>query len=153
MEKLAVTHGGGGNHRMGLYDMVLIKDNHIASAGSVSKAVQMTREYLDTPDFRLQFETKVDEIGIEVEVTSEEPLREAIDAGIKRLLLDNQSIESLKLLVSVARELDRGVKLEASGNVTLENVAAIASTGVDYISIGAITHSAPVSDFSMQIVG
>jgi len=152
LEKQAVLHGGGSNHRFGLYDMVLIKDNHIASAGSITGAVSMTREYLDTPDFRLQFEIKADDIQIEVEITSEDQLREAIEAGVDRLLLDNQSLDSLSRLVATARELNPDIELEASGNVTLDTVADIAATGVNYISIGAITHSAPVSDFSLQIV-
>ena len=93
------------------------------------------------------------QIKIEVEVTNELQLREAIDAGVDRLLLDNQSVDSLHRLVALARSLDPKVELEASGNVSLETVAAIAATGVDFISVGAITHSAPVSDFSLQITG
>lgn len=151
LEKRAVTHGGGSNHRFGLYDMILIKDNHIACAGSVSAAVAQIREFLATPDFRLQFETSAAEIEIEVEVTSIEQLTEAIDAGVDRLLLDNQSTASLKKLVTTARKLAPKVKLEASGNVTLERVAEIAATGVDFISVGGLTHSAPASDFSLQI--
>jgi nicotinate-nucleotide pyrophosphorylase (carboxylating) len=151
LEKAAVAHGGGHNHRFGLYDMVLIKDNHIAAAGSIRKAVEKTRAFLDTPEFRLQFETRADQIEIEVEVTSEAQVREAINAGIERLLLDNQSLESLRQLVSVAREMNSSTKLEASGNVTLETVAEIAATGVDFISIGAITHSARASDFSLTV--
>lgn len=152
LEKAAVVHGGGYNHRYGLYDMVLIKDNHIASAGSIEKAVEKTKAFLQTPEFRLQFEVKAEDIEIEVEVTSVEQTREAINSGVKRLLLDNQSAESLKHLVAMARELDPAVKLEASGNVNLDNVAEVASTGVDYISIGAITHSARASDFSLNVI-
>jgi nicotinate-nucleotide pyrophosphorylase (carboxylating) len=151
LEKMAVVHGGGCNHRFGLYDMILIKDNHIAAAGSVKEAVKKTREYLTTPDFRLQFGLKAEEVEIEVEVTNEQQLTEAIEAGVNRLLLDNQSIESLKRLVTFARELNHDIKLEVSGNVTLDSVAAIAELGVDYISIGALTHSAPASDFSQQV--
>jgi len=151
-EKIAVVHGGGYNHRFGLYDMILIKDNHIAAAGSVKEAVRKTREYLTTPDFRLQFELKDENIEIEVEVTSEQQLTEAIEVGVNRLLLDNQSIEALQRLVNRARQISPDVKLEASGNVSLENVAAIAATGVDYISIGALTHSAPASDFSLRVI-
>ncbi|MBD3403921.1 carboxylating nicotinate-nucleotide diphosphorylase [candidate division GN15 bacterium] len=152
LEKDAVRHGGGANHRMGLYDMVLIKDNHIASAGSITKAVALTREFLDTPDFRLQFDCKAEDIEIEVEVTSEAELREALEAGVSRLLLDNQSLESLAQLVQIARDRSPGVLLEASGNVTLETVADIAATGVDFISAGALTHSAKAADFSMKVV-
>jgi nicotinate-nucleotide pyrophosphorylase (carboxylating) len=151
LEKMAVRHGGGVNHRMGLYDMILIKDNHIASAGSIASAVQLAREYLQSRDFRIQFQTECTKILIEVEVTNEAQLREAIDSRVDRLLLDNQTIDSLGKLVLLARSLNPAVKLEASGNVSLETVAAIASTGVDFISVGAITHSAPVVDFSLQV--
>ena len=152
LEKIAVTHGGGSNHRYGLYDMVLIKDNHIASAGSITSAVEKTRTFLNTPEFRIQFEAKADDIEIEVEVTTEEQGREAITSGVKWLMLDNQSLDSLAKLVSTARELDPQAKLEASGNVSLETVADIADTGVDFISIGAITHSAKASDFSLTVI-
>ncbi|MBK7141887.1 MAG: carboxylating nicotinate-nucleotide diphosphorylase [bacterium] len=151
LEKMAVHHGGGMNHRMGLYDMILIKDNHIASAGSIVGAVQMAREYLQSSDFRIQFQAECDKITIEVEVTNESQLREAISANVDRLLLDNQSVDSLRHLVQIARTLDPKVKLEASGNVSLETVGPIAQTGVDFISVGAITHSAPVVDFSLQV--
>lgn len=152
LEKMAVVHGGGTNHRMGLYDMILVKDNHIASAGSISDAVRMAREFLKTPDFRLQFDRKAEEIQIEVEVTTEKQLEEAIEAGVNRLLLDNQPPDSLKEMVTLARRMNPVVELEASGNVNLDNVADIAATGVDYVSIGALTHSAPACDFSLQVI-
>ena len=152
LEKEAVEHGGGVNHRIGLFDMILIKDNHIAAAGSITNAVEKTREYLNTPDFRLQFEKKSDEIEIEVEVTSEDELTEAINAGVDRLLLDNQGLDALAKLVERARSLNSNVKLEASGNVSLVTAADIAATGVDFISIGALTHSAPASDFSLKVI-
>jgi nicotinate-nucleotide pyrophosphorylase (carboxylating) len=152
LEKAAVTHGGGFNHRFGLYDMILIKDNHITSAGSITKAVEKTRIYLDSPEFRLQFETQRDEVEIEVEVTTEAQVKEAIATGVRRLLLDNQSPPDLARLVRTARGLNEAVKLEASGNVSLETVAQVAATGVDFISIGSITHSAPASDFSLSVV-
>ena len=151
LEKRAVLHGGGSNHRIGLYDMVLIKDNHIAAAGSITQAVQLTREYLGSVDYREQFGA-IEQIEIEVEVTGEAELTEAIKVGVDRLLLDNQPVESLGILVAKARALNPKVKLEASGNVTLDNVAAIAATGVDFISSGAITHSAPCADFSLRVV-
>ncbi len=152
LEKMAVGHGGGTNHRMGLYDMILVKDNHIASAGSISDAVRMAREFLKTPDFRLQFDRKAEEIQIEVEVTTEKQLEEAIEAGVNRLLLDNQPLDSLREMVTLARRMNSVVELEASGNVNLDNVADIAATGVDYVSIGALTHSAPACDFSLQVI-
>jgi len=153
LEKEAVVHGGGKNHRFGLYDMILIKDNHIASTGSIKKAVEFTQEYLNTPDFRLQFDCTAEDIEIEVEVSNIEQLKEAVGAGIKRLLLDNQSAEQLRDMVKLSREMNPDIILEASGNVSLDNVADIASSGVDYISIGAITHSAVSADFSLNLIG
>jgi nicotinate-nucleotide pyrophosphorylase (carboxylating) len=153
LEKEAVVHGGGANHRMGLYDMVLIKDNHIAAAGSVRGAIERTCEYLGSVDFRLQFEADQSSILVEVEVTSLEQLREAIDSGVDRLLLDNQTPESLTEMVRVARSLNPEIELEASGNVSLATVGEIAATGVDYVSIGALTHSAAACDFSLRVIG
>lgn len=152
LEKAAVAHGGGSNHRMGLYDMILVKDNHIAAAGSIKKAVSQARAYLGSTDFTRQFGGAAEMIKIEVEVTTETELTEAISAGVNRLLLDNQSVESLSMLVKLARKLDSRVELEASGNVTLDTIRAIGETGVDFISVGALTHSAPVSDFSMKVI-
>lgn len=151
LEKQAVVHGGGLNHRFGLYDMVLIKDNHIASAGSISEAVRRLREFIETPEFRLQFELDAERLLIEVEIESADQLREAIAAGIDRLLLDNRSPDELRSLVSIARGLNPAVELEASGNVRLDSVHAIAQSGVDYISVGALTHSAPIVDFSLRV--
>jgi len=151
LEKMAVVHGGGVNHRFGLYDMILIKDNHIAATGSVKEAVTKAQEYLRSDDFNVQFAARAEDIEIEVEVTSERQLTEAIEAGANRLLLDNQTPESLRQLVTVARQLNPEVKLEASGNVSLDNVSAIAATGIDFISIGALTHSASASDFSLRV--
>lgn len=153
LEKAAVAHGGGTNHRIGLFDMVLIKDNHIAAAGSVGGAILRTREYLDSSDFRLQFQTKKSEIRIEVEIATTGQLKEAIETGVDRLLLDNQTPESLVEMVKLARSLNPDVELEASGNVSLDNVADIAATGVDFVSIGALTHSAPAADFSLRVTG
>ncbi|MEW6411177.1 MAG: carboxylating nicotinate-nucleotide diphosphorylase [Candidatus Zixiibacteriota bacterium] len=152
LEKMAVVHGGGCNHRFGLYDMVLIKDNHISSAGSIKSAVEKTMGYLDTPEFRLQFEMKAEEVGIEVEVTNESQVEEAISAGVTRLLLDNQTPQTLAVLVKLARSLNPKVELEASGNVNLDTVADMAASGVDFISVGSITHSARASDFSMTVI-
>lgn len=151
LEKMAVVHGGGGNHRFGLYDMILIKDNHIAAAGSVTEAVKKAKAYLRSDHLGSQFGLSAGEVEIEVEVTSDRQLTEAVEAGAGRLLLDNQSPELLRKLVALARRLNPDVKLEASGNVSLDNVAAIAATGVDCISIGALTHSAPASDLSLRV--
>lgn len=152
LEKAAVVHGGGENHRLGLYDMVLIKDNHIASADSITEAVRKMRVYLASIDFRMQFKADDKKILIEVEITNESELIQAVETGVDRILLDNQTPAALKQLVEKARSLNPDIKLEASGNVSLDNVAAIAASGVDYISIGAITHSAAVADFSMQVI-
>ena len=151
LQKQAVVDGGGVNHRQGLYDMILIKDNHIAACGSIAKAIELMNENIETPEFHLQFDLHKDEIEIEVEISNEEQLREAIGCGVKRLLLDNQSVDELKKLTALARSLSDDLKLEASGNVSLENVADIAATGVDSISVGALTHSAPSADFSLNV--
>ena len=139
LEKYAVLAGGGRNHRFGLDDGVLIKDNHIALAGGVATAVERAR----------------DTVGhlhkIEIEVASEKELREAIEAGADILLLDNQTPEETARLVLVARELEPGVLLESSGGITLENVRAYAEAGVDLISVGALTHSARAMDISFKI--
>ncbi|MEK7775538.1 MAG: carboxylating nicotinate-nucleotide diphosphorylase [Candidatus Zixiibacteriota bacterium] len=152
LEKLAVQHGGGVNHRFGLFDMILVKDNHIASAGSVTEAVRRAREFMKTSDFRLQFDIDLHDIFIEVEVTNENELREACDSQVDRIMLDNQSLASLARLVESARKLNPSIQLEASGNITLDTVAEVAATGVDFVSIGALTHSAPASDFSLKVV-
>jgi nicotinate-nucleotide pyrophosphorylase (carboxylating) len=152
LEKYAVACGGGQNHRFGLFDMVLIKDNHIAACGSITKAVEKVRRYLKSEEFKGRYVINPSEVVIEVEIENKEQLLEAINCGVKRLLLDNQSISQLSELVGIARRAASDLKLEASGNITLKNVAAVAGAGVDYISIGALTHSALSSDFSLGIV-
>jgi nicotinate-nucleotide pyrophosphorylase (carboxylating) len=135
LEKYAVRVGGGQNHRMGLHDMVLIKENHIEAAGSIAAAVERARAV--HPD-----------LPIEVEVKNLEELREALKLDVDRVMLDNMGLEEMRSAV----ELVAGrVALEASGGVSLERVSAIAETGVDYISVGALTHSAPVLDLSMLV--
>jgi nicotinate-nucleotide pyrophosphorylase (carboxylating) len=136
LDKWAVRLGGGQNHRFGLYDMVLIKDNHIAAAGSITEAVRRVRAG--------------DERGraIEVEVKSLAELRETLELAIDRILLDNMSPAEM----SQAVQLTKGrIPLEASGNVSLDNVAAIAATGVDYISVGLLTHSVRALDISLLL--
>jgi nicotinate-nucleotide pyrophosphorylase (carboxylating) len=134
VDKLAVKVGGGQNHRHGLFDMVLIKDNHIDFAGSLSEAVKRAR-------------AAATDLEIEVEARSIEEVREALAMKVERVLLDNMTPE----MMSEAVKLNNGLaKLEASGNVTLENVREIAETGVDYISIGALTHSPRTFDVSMK---
>jgi nicotinate-nucleotide pyrophosphorylase (carboxylating) len=131
-DKLAVRLGGGQNHRTGLYDMILIKDNHIDFAGSLSKAVEKAR-------------AAGRDLPIEVETRTLDDVRLALDLGVDRILLDNMTCEMM--IQAVAMNAGRA-KLEASGNVTLENVRHVAETGVDYISIGALTHSVKVFDVS-----
>ncbi|HMJ72088.1 MAG TPA: carboxylating nicotinate-nucleotide diphosphorylase [Solirubrobacterales bacterium] len=140
LEKAAVAAGGGKNHRMGLYDAILIKENHIALAGSLAKAVYAARNA--RPD-----------LPVEVECRTVLESGYALGTGADRLLLDNMTLEELREAVAL-RDAERsanGPPLEASGGVSLETVRGIAETGVDYISVGALTHSAPTLDFSMLI--
>jgi nicotinate-nucleotide pyrophosphorylase (carboxylating) len=141
LEKAAVAAGGGINHRMGLYDAILIKENHIAAAGSLAKAVHAAR-------------TTQPEMAIEVEVRNLDEAAYAFGMGVDRLLLDNMSADLLREAVALRDENAGGadgVSLEASGGVNLENVREIAETGVEFISIGALTHSAATLDFSMLL--
>lgn len=136
LEKYAVRMGGGQNHRMGLYDMVLIKDNHIAAAGSITEAVWRAR-------------SAYPHLPVEVEVQNLDQLREALELSVDRIMLDNFDLEEIRAAVQIAAGQ---VPLEVSGGVTLERVAVLAATGVDYISVGALTHSAPALDISMEVV-
>lgn len=134
-DKLAVKLGGGENHRFGLFDMVLVKDNHIAASGSVGKALE--RVFENEP-----------KVPVEVEVTSLSELITALSFPVDRIMLDNMSPK----LMSQAVEIANGkVPLEASGGITLLNVKEVAQTGVDYISVGALTHSAKALDISLEI--
>jgi nicotinate-nucleotide pyrophosphorylase (carboxylating) len=136
LDKYAVKTGGASNHRIGLYDMVMIKDNHIEVAGGITNAVNAIRPKI-TPD-----------IKIEVETTTLEQVQEAIDANVDIIMLDNMSntmmAEAVKLIAGRA-------KVEASGNMTLERLREVAATGVDYISIGALTHSVKALDISQRL--
>ena len=134
-EKYAVRVGGGYNHRYNLSDGVLLKDNHIGAAGGVREAVRMAREY--APFVR----------RIEVETENLEMVKEAVEAGADIIMLDNMSPEEMKEAV---RLIDGRAETECSGNVTKEKIASLVSTGVDYISSGALTHSAPILDISMK---
>ncbi len=136
LDKWAVQLGGGQNHRLGLYDMVLIKDNHIAAVGGITQAVERVRQ------------RNQQRLAVEVEVKSLAELEEALALGVDRIMLDNMSLEEMRQAVEITAGR---VLLEASGNVTLENVAAIAATGVDYISVGALTHSVKALDISLEI--
>lgn len=136
LEKAAVRHGGGTNHRFGLYDAILVKDNHLRLAGGITAAVDALR-------------ASAPGLPIEVETESLDDVREALAAGVDRILLDNMSPAA----IAEAVELVAGrATLEASGGVTLETVSAIAETGVDTISVGALTHSARSLDVSMEVL-
>ena len=137
LEKYAVRCGGGHNHRVGLYDMVLIKDNHIDAAGGITAAVRIVRA-----------SAVADGLAIEVEVKNLDELREALALNVDRILLDNMTDAQMRQAVAITAGR---TKLEASGNMSLERVAAVAATGVDYISVGALTHSAPALDLSMRL--
>ncbi len=134
-EKYAVTIGGGTNHRYNLSDGVLLKDNHIGAAGSVTKAIQLAREY--APFVR----------KIEVEVENIEMVKEAVEAGADIIMLDNMSNETMKEALTI---IGSKAQTECSGNVTKERLKEIASLGVDFISSGALTHSAPIMDISLK---
>ena len=136
LEKYAVRVGGGHNHRFGLYDAVLIKDNHIAVVGSIAKAVAMAREKIPHT------------MKIEVETENLDQVAEAIESGVDIIMLDNMSLDIMSEAVKL---IDGRALVEASGGVKLENVTDIAKTGVDLISIGALTHSAMPLDISMEM--
>ncbi|HEX2908178.1 MAG TPA: carboxylating nicotinate-nucleotide diphosphorylase [Phototrophicaceae bacterium] len=137
LEKYAVRQGGGQNHRIGLYDMVLVKDNHIDGAGGITPAVAAVRANPLAAGLK-----------IEVEVRTLDELREALGLNPDRILLDNMTDDQMREAVTIA---SGRVPLEASGNMSLERVRAVAETGVDFISVGALTHSASALDLSMKI--
>ena len=134
-EKYAVRVGGGNNHRYNLSDGVMLKDNHIAAAGSITNAVKMAKDYAS-------FVRK-----IEVEVENLEQVKEAVEAGADIIMLDNMSVENMKKAIEI---IDGRAETECSGNVTKENIEKLTALGVDYISSGALTHSAPILDLSLK---
>jgi len=136
LDKYAVRAGGATNHRIGLYDMVMIKDNHIGVAGGIAPAVAAIRNSLG------------DTLKIEVETTSIEEVEEALKAGADIIMLDNMDLETMALAV---KHIGANARTEASGNMTLERIEKVAATGVDYISVGALTHSVEALDISMKI--
>jgi nicotinate-nucleotide pyrophosphorylase (carboxylating) len=139
LEKYAVKCGGGTNHRIGLYDAVLIKDNHIKLAGGVGGAIKNVK-------LKMKNEGK----SIEIETKTLAEVKEAVELKVDRILLDNMDVKTLRQAVAICKKA--GIKTEASGGVNLKTVAAIAKTGVDYISVGALTHSAPALDISLEIL-
>ena len=137
-QKYAVRCGGGSNHRMGLYDGILVKENHIVAAGSIAAAVTAARAQAAT-------------VPVEVEVETLDELRQALDAGADMALLDEFSLDDLRAAVATNRSHARGpIKLEASGSVTLETLRAIAETGVDFVSVGSLTKHLRAVDLSMR---
>lgn len=134
-DKLAVKHGGGTNHRMGLYDMAMIKDNHIKAAGGISKAIKQVKATLPIS------------VKVEVETTNLEEVQEALQGGADIIMLDNMSSEMMKEAVAL---IGNNAATEASGNITLERIREVAETGVDFISVGALTHSVRALDMSMN---
>jgi nicotinate-nucleotide pyrophosphorylase (carboxylating) len=137
LQKYAVRVGGGSNHRYALWDGILIKDNHIVAAGSVGEAVRRARASTAFP--------------VQVECSSLDDVNEALEAGAAAILLDNRTPEELGPLVEHIRTKRPHVLIEASGGVTLDNVAAVAASEVDRVSVGAFTHSAPALDLSMKL--
>jgi nicotinate-nucleotide pyrophosphorylase (carboxylating) len=136
LDRMAVRFGGGTNHRFGLFDMVLIKDNHIDACGSLREAVERARA--GSPA-----------LPIEVECRTLDDVREAVELAPDRLLLDNMDVATVRAAVGIA---GGSVPLEVSGGISLQNVRAYAETGVDFISVGALTHSAPALDISLKVV-
>ncbi|HEY3439043.1 MAG TPA: carboxylating nicotinate-nucleotide diphosphorylase [Actinotalea sp.] len=142
LEKYAVRCGGGTNKRMGLYDVAMVKDNHVVAAGSVAAAVAAVRAAFP-------------EVPIQVEADTPAQAMEALDAGARFLLLDNMDVPTLREVVAAvrAREATLGrVELEATGNLTLDRAVEVAATGVDYLSVGALTHSSPILDLALDLV-
>ncbi len=144
LEKYAVRAGGGANHRFGLYDAMLIKENHVAIAGGVREALARAREYAARS-------TGAGPLPIQIEVRNESELREALSAGAEAVLLDNQTPQEAARLVSLASQLRPSCVVELSGGITLENARAYAETGADFLSSGALTHSAPAADVSLLV--
>lgn len=141
LEKYAVKSGGGENHRIGLHDMYLIKDNHIEAAGSISAAIMACLENRGRKKIKIEVETK-----------SIAEVKEALNFKIERIMLDNMSPALMRTACKLIKQINKQIEIEASGNVNLRNVRRISECGVDFISIGGLTHSAPSLDLSMEII-
>ena len=139
LDKMAVKHGGGTNHRMGLYDMAMIKDNHIKMAGGIAKAVEQVRSRI------------AEGIKIEVETTNIDEVHQAIAAGADIIMLDNMDTQTMAEAVKIINAANKSIKTEASGNMSIPRLKEVAATGVDYISVGALTHTVKGMDISMNI--
>jgi nicotinate-nucleotide pyrophosphorylase (carboxylating) len=163
LEKYAVQCGGGTNHRFGLYDAVLIKENHIAIAGGVKAALDRAHAFTSLKMSAPQTASAYDATGldpklagagplsVQIEVRNEGELREALDAGAEAVLLDNMTPEAARRSVQLARNLRRVCVIEISGGITLDNARAYAETGADFLSSGALTHSAPAANLSLLV--
>jgi nicotinate-nucleotide pyrophosphorylase (carboxylating) len=163
-EKYAVRMGGGTNHRFGLYDAILLKENHITLSGGVKAALDEAHAYASTQVRQREISAYEavgsparaianDSLPIQIEVKDERELREALAAGAESVLLDNMTAEHTRSCVALARSLRNDCVVEISGGITLENVRAYAETGADYLSSGALTHSAPAADLSLLVDG
>jgi nicotinate-nucleotide pyrophosphorylase (carboxylating) len=146
LDKYAVRCGGGSNHRMGLDDMILLKENHLRAAGGLSAAVRSVREHLASRA------AGAARLLIETEVTTLSEVEEGLDCDVDWLLLDNMSLTDVRRAVALRDERGSSTRLEASGNIDLANISAVSTTGVDAVAVGSVTHSAPALDFSMLIV-
>jgi nicotinate-nucleotide pyrophosphorylase (carboxylating) len=160
LEKYAVKTGGGTNHRIGLYDAILLKENHIALAGGVKQALDQAHAYAamhSKPDALAAYEEAVPSrasdtvLPIQIEVRDEHELREAVGAGAESVLLDNMTPAEAKHCVEIAHDLRQDCVVEISGGITLENVRAYAETGADFLSSGTLTHSAPAANLSLLV--
>ncbi len=143
LEKMAVKIGGGSNHRIGLFDMILIKDNHVDFAGGIPKAVASVREYLRRNHKNLK---------IEQEVRNTDEIHQAVEAGVDRIMLDNFSPERTREAVELIRSLNPAIEIESSGGITIDNLRKYGECGVDFISVGALTHSVKSLDMSFKAV-
>jgi nicotinate-nucleotide pyrophosphorylase (carboxylating) len=163
LEKYAVQCGGGSNHRFGLYDAILIKENHITIAGGVKAALDRAHAFISMSMAAPRTANAYDAAGlapevvgsraqpVQIEVRDEEELREALDAGAEAVLLDNMTPEAARRCVQLARSLRRDCVIEVSGGIRLDNVRAYAETGADFLSSGALTHSAPSANLSLLV--
>jgi nicotinate-nucleotide pyrophosphorylase (carboxylating) len=163
LEKYAVNAGGGTNHRFGLYDAILIKENHIVIAGGVKAALDRAHAYTSLKMAAPRTASAYDAAGldpevvgpgplsVQIEVRNDTELREALEAGAESVLLDNMTPEAAKRCVALARSLRRDCVIEISGGITLENARAYAETGADFLSSGALTHSAPAANLSLLV--
>jgi nicotinate-nucleotide pyrophosphorylase (carboxylating) len=150
LEKYAVKMGGGENHRIGLYDRILIKDNHIRACGGVSSAIRKVKKSLKNETFVSRVDLK--NLKVEVETKNIEEVKEAIQSEADWIMLDNMSLSQIREGVRMIRSNKRKIRIEVSGEITLDKVRNIARLGVDFISVGALTHSAKALDLSLELL-